>query len=81
MLKRKVEEGSEEEVKEGKAKKLKEGRGGRSISSLVESSKPKKKLEPTHLFSELRKALNGDKSYNFILIERYSFYLIIFIFI
>ena len=83
MLICKVEEGSEEEVKEGKGKKLKEGRGRRrSISSLVESSKPKKKkLEPTHLFSELRKALNGDKSYNFILIERYSFYLIICIFI
>ena len=81
MLICKVEEGSEEEVKESKGKKLKEVRGRRSISSLVESSKPpKKKLEPTHLFSELRKALNGDKRYNFILIERYSFYLIIFMF-
>ena len=44
MLKRKVEEGSEEEVKESKGKKLKEVRGRRSISSLVESSKPKKKI-------------------------------------
>ena len=44
MLKRKVEEGSEEEVKKGKAKKLKEGRGRRSISSQLESSKPKKKI-------------------------------------
>ena len=51
MLKRKVEEGSEEEVKEGKAKKLKEGRDGRSISSLVESSKPKKKNQRIYLAS------------------------------